>query len=51
MLGKDFFEGVHSVLVDKNHKPQWSHKSPLDVTEKEIQDFFAPLEKEKELKL
>ena len=51
MAGKDFFEGVHSVLIDKTQKPQWSHKSPLDVTEKEIQEYFAPLSDEKELKL
>ena len=51
MAGKDFFEGVHSVLIDKNYKPQWSHKSALEVPEKEIQEYFSPLSKEKELNI
>ena len=39
----DFFEGVKNVLVDKNHKPKWTHDCPLKVTEEELNKIFSPL--------
>lgn len=36
----EFFEGVRALLVDKDKKPQWKHKSVAEVTQEEINWFF-----------
>lgn len=51
MEGTEFFEGVRCTLIDKKDKPVWKHKSPFDVTDREIESYFALLPKEFELKL
>eukprot|EP01016_Furgasonia_blochmanni_P052875 TRINITY_DN8474_c0_g1_i7.p1 TRINITY_DN8474_c0_g1~~TRINITY_DN8474_c0_g1_i7.p1 ORF type:complete len:348 (-),score=97.80 TRINITY_DN8474_c0_g1_i7:292-1335(-) len=51
MEGNDFFEGVKSVLVDKNHVPIWTHKTPEDVPVQEVERFFSRLPEDHELKI
>jgi hypothetical protein len=36
----EFFEGVRALLVDKDRKPQWKHKSILEVGAEEVEWFF-----------
>lgn len=42
----DFCEGIRAVLVDKDHDPKWAHETLSDVTEKQVREFFEPLEKD-----
>ena len=49
--GKDFFEGVRCLLVDRKDKPKWSHNSMLEVSNSEICSFFEKLSEDFELKL
>ena len=48
--GYDFKEGIRAVLVDKDRLPRWNPLTIDDITEKELDAFFAPLG-EKELVL
>jgi enoyl-CoA hydratase len=43
MAGQDFFEGVRAVLVDKDRTPHWQHRSLAEVSEAEIDSYFAPI--------
>ena len=43
LQGKDFYEGVRAVILDKDHRPQWQHASPEAVTDEEVDRYFAPL--------
>lgn len=36
----DFYEGVRSVLVDKDRDPKWSPSTLHDVTERQVESFF-----------
>jgi len=49
MQGHDFFEGIRAVLVDKDNKPRWQHATLRDVSELEVESYFASLG-ERELK-
>jgi enoyl-CoA hydratase len=40
---KDFYEGVRAVIVDKDNKPRWNPAALADVSEAEIERYFAPL--------
>lgn len=51
MEHEDFFEGVRCALVDKKSKPIWSHKSPFDIKDDEIEKYFEKLPEDLELKL
>ena len=42
----DFYEGIRSVLVDKDHSPKWSPTTLEGVTDAMVQKFFAPLQNE-----
>ncbi|TDH70756.1 hypothetical protein CCR75_001151 [Bremia lactucae] len=45
----DFFEGVRSVVVDKDRNPKWSQRDITKVTLKDVEAFFKPLEPDHEL--
>ncbi len=38
----DFVEGIRAQLVDKDRNPQWSPSSPGEVTEEDVESYFAP---------
>jgi len=40
MKNPDFYEGVRSVLVDKDRSPNWKYARLEDVTEELVQSFF-----------
>ncbi|GAA0622786.1 enoyl-CoA hydratase/isomerase family protein [Brevundimonas kwangchunensis] len=39
----DFQEGVRAVIVDKDNAPKWSAATPAEVSDAEVEAFFAPL--------
>ena len=49
--GKDFYEGVRAVIVDKDNKPQWNPPSLKDVTNQDVLSYFARLPNDRELQL
>ena len=40
MEHSDFFEGIRSLIIDKDNAPNWKHQSIEDVSEEEIEWFF-----------
>jgi enoyl-CoA hydratase len=48
--GRDFYEGVRAVIVDKDNAPRWQPASLAEVAGEDIAAYFAPLG-EKELPL
>lgn len=47
----DFFEGIRSVLVDKDNKPQWQPARLQDVKITHMKEYFSPLKDRAELEL
>ena len=43
MRGHDFYEGVRSVLVDKDHSPTWSPSNINLVSEEIVEEHFKSL--------
>lgn len=41
--GHDYFEGVRALLIDKDQKPRWEPARLEDVTDAQIDAYFAPL--------
>ena len=41
--GHDFYEGVRSVIIDKDNRPRWKPASLEDVTDAEVERHFADL--------
>ena len=41
--GRDFYEGVRAVIVDKDNKPRWNPQTLAGVTPADIARHFAPL--------
>ncbi|MBO6505262.1 MAG: enoyl-CoA hydratase/isomerase family protein [Kordiimonadaceae bacterium] len=46
MEGKDFYEGVRAILIDKDNTPVWEPNSLERVERGEIEHYFEPLENE-----
>ena len=44
----DFYEGIRSVLVDKDNSPKWSPATLEEVTDAMLEKFFAPIENDDE---
>jgi enoyl-CoA hydratase len=42
MAGHDFYEGVRSVLIDKDKNPRWSPARPEEVSPETVERHFAP---------
>jgi enoyl-CoA hydratase/carnithine racemase len=47
--GKDFYEGVRSILIDKDHSPKWNPASLAEVSNELVEAHFAVLPPEREL--
>ncbi|MPZ59257.1 MAG: enoyl-CoA hydratase/isomerase family protein [Rhizobiales bacterium] len=41
--GRDFYEGVRAVLIDKDNSPRWRPSDLAGVSEAEVERHFAPL--------
>lgn len=44
MEGHDFFEGIRAQLIDKDRSPRWSPAHIDQITDAEVDRYFAPLE-------
>lgn len=40
MAGKDFYEGIRALLIDKDKEPRWQPLSLMEVTESMIANYF-----------
>ena len=47
----DFQEGVRALVIDKDKKPIWKHKSLGLVTKEELDELFVPIDEEAERRL
>lgn len=43
LSGREFYEGIRAVVVDKDNKPHWQRRSIAEVSQAEIDAYFAPL--------
>ena len=43
VYGKDFYEGVRAVIVDKDNAPNWQPARLAEVSDAAIETYFAPL--------
>jgi enoyl-CoA hydratase len=47
--GHDFYEGIRSVIIDKDQTPHWQPPSLAEVGEAEVERHFAPVDPELDL--
>jgi enoyl-CoA hydratase len=47
--GHDFYEGIRSVIIDKDQAPQWQPSSLAEVGEADVEAHFAPVADELDL--
>ncbi len=40
LLGKDFYEGVRAVIIDKDHAPKWQHSSLDEIKTVDVEAHF-----------
>lgn len=43
LAGREFYEGIRAIVVDKDRRPQWSPARLEDVSEAAVAAYFAPL--------
>ena len=43
IMQHDFIEGVRAVIVDKDNRPEWNPATPEGVSERMVDEIFAPL--------
>jgi enoyl-CoA hydratase len=41
--GRDFYEGVRAVILDKDNRPRWQPAELSEVSDADIEAYFAPL--------
>jgi len=46
VAGHDFYEGVRAAIIDKDNAPKWQPARLSDVTQSDVDTYFAPLEHE-----
>jgi enoyl-CoA hydratase/carnithine racemase len=46
MKTKEFYEGVRSVIIEKDNKPKWTFKSLAEVDDKYVHSLFEPFSAE-----
>ena len=51
IVGHDFFEGVRSVIIDKDHAFNWSPSTFEEVSDQAVAAYFEPLAADEELNL
>jgi len=51
LQGKDFFEGVRAILLDKDNTPQWDPATLSGVDAASVDAYFAPLPASEELRI
>lgn len=47
--GVDFYEGVRAVIIDKDHSPKWQPAELTEISNADIDAYFAPLDDELDL--
>jgi enoyl-CoA hydratase len=42
--GEDFYEGIRATILDKDSAPRWSRASLDEITPKDVEAYFVPLQ-------